>query len=378
VEPDVKPQHQRSADLAVSRRQRLVHDTLQVVRDSFDPARGLERAARAAAAEVALAEAALAKQEALSAVLSQPHCPWKNEKRQTEDDTPSEATPFRSLDEQRAACESLARHRERPKPPTMPFLPPGVEPATRTLSMQQQRCAEMAQAKLREPLLDDEGNGSLTAVATGRWREQLLLRAAEPACEVVEAARSQLAEMVRRGASERNSRSRPGSASALGVPKAAAANVAAATLAEAVLHDSPEFLELRTVVEELLWVALLQQRSCPKASAKEGSRPTALGGASAGDELAERLENLLVDAVGPALRPVARKVLAPGARLARQARVEFPRLAAHLGFRESEDMVPAPAGWTRDEVLRRTADVRACRDRVLGSELTKILSSCQA
>lgn len=365
------PQRHRSAELAVPRRQRLVEDTLQVVRDCCDQTKGLEDAARVAAAEVRAAEAAHATQEALCSVLAKPRCPWVNQRptAAAEEEPTPESLPPRSAVEQRLACDGLARPRERLTPPRLPFLPPGAEPAARTAEEQQQRCSQLAQAKVREPLLEAT-EGEEAAV---RWRMQLAARAAEPTSVEVEAARRQLAEMSSRRAAERGvPTSRPTSA----ISRHRAADAASGGASR--LHVSPEFGELRAVVEELLWVVLLQQRSCPKRATKEASRPAAGAGAGARDELAERLEGLLLDAVGPALRPVARRVLAPSARLARQARAEFPRLAAHLGFRESDDDQPASSSWSVEDVVSLTAEVRACRDRVLGSELTKILSQCQA
>merc|ERR1711971_989117 len=85
---------------------------------------------------------------------------------------------------------------------------------------------------------------------------------------------------------------------------------------EAAHIDSPEVTDLRQIVEELLWVVLLQRRCCPGV---DPARPLKRGPHS---NLEERLSMLLVQAIGPALRPVARRVLAPASRLVRQILLE--------------------------------------------------------
>merc|ERR1719454_1497633 len=125
---------------------------------------------------------------------------------------------------------------------------------------------------------------------------------------------------------------------------------------------SPEALRsLRELVEELLWVVLLQMRCCPK------------GEAGSSRVLEERLCSLLLSSVGPALRPVARKVLGPGTGLVRRLRLEFPRLCLHLGFRDSEELEPVPAAWNAEEIAAREDQVRNCRDQLLAADLTKAL-----
>jgi len=315
----------------------------------------LGAAARAAAAEVAAAEAALVKQQALTEMLSAPRAV------PVAAGEACRAAPriVQTLEEQEAFCEWMARPREKPDTPPWPRTPGRAQTPTRTASEQQRRCNELAQARQRDQ--DDEDHPALA----GRWRDLLNARKAEPANEVVEQARLQLAEMQRRAAE----RSRPNSAaqSQRTTPKRRAAAPGA--------EEAPNLDELRAVAEELLWVVLLQWRSCPKS---QTAKDRAVGGNNSEvpkDELEERLGSLLLAAVGPALRPVVRKVIGPGTRLARQARSEFPRLAVHLGFRESEDKNPAPSTWTAAEVAAHAETVRACRDQVLKSELTKTLSA---
>lgn len=109
------------------------------------------------------------------------------------------------------------------------------------------------------------------------------------------------------------------------------------------------------MVEEVLWVVLLQVRSS-----------SGLGAA-----LEERLGSLLTAQVGPALRPVAKRLLGPGEGLPRRLRAEFPKLARHLGFRESEDPEPLPTLWQQEEVSVHLAKVRESRDELLSMDLTK-------
>jgi len=140
--------------------------------------------------------------------------------------------------------------------------------------------------------------------------------------------------------------------------------------------DATACAELRAVVEEVLWVALLQVRSCPRPPVAGCSGNVADGGAGTADAgLEERLGSLMLSAVGPALRPVARRVLAPGQGLVRRIRCEFPRLAMHLGFRESEDVEPPTIPWTSQELATRIEEVRACRDRLLAMDITKTMIS---
>jgi len=327
-------------------------------------------AARAAAAELAAAEAALAKQAALSAVLAMPRVPWALERASGAPEEPALGSPKRTAEEQRTACEALARPREReePAPPT----PTGADGVVRTASEQRRRCAELAQAKQRLDMWKDDDD---PAFAHGHWREMLIARASQPASEDVEEARLQLKQMIRRhveqsrGAEGSHCVTRPGSARR---------RASAGTSPKQAGDEPPvDLQELRSVVEELLWVILLQWRSCP---ASRSAAPGAGGAASTGGSMArgdmeERLGTLLIDSVGPTLRPFARKVLAPGTRLARQCRSQFPRLAAHLGFRESEDLGLAQSTWTAEEVEAHAAEVRACRDRVLSSDLTKVLAN---
>ncbi|CAK9027431.1 unnamed protein product [Durusdinium trenchii] len=115
-----------------------------------------------------------------------------------------------------------------------------------------------------------------------------------------------------------------------------------------------ERLRLKEVVEEVLWVALLQVRSCPKQ-----------GG------LQERLGSLLISTIGPALRPVARRLLAPGQVLPRRLRAEFPKLARHLCFRDSEDMEVPVSSWQDEDLAMHLRYARECRDTMLAMDLTK-------
>lgn len=348
-------QQRGCSNLAVSRRQRLVQNTLEVVRDSFDPTAGLENAARAAMSEVAAAEAALIKQTALTKMLSMPREP------KLTDFSDVVSGPARTtIEQQEAFCEVLSR------PKVQQELQAADRPkaSMRLLAQQQRRCSELAQARTR----DDRGEScdeDLPALAGG-WRELLNARAAQPAGATVEQARLQLAEMQRRAAE----RSRPTSAveqSRRNTPRVVVGGIES--------EDAPDVAELRGIAEELLWVVLLQWRSCPKNPVKDRA-PGHISNESPKDELEDRLGGLLLAAVGPTLRPVARKVLGPGTRLVRQTRAEFPRLAAHLGFRESEDMQPAPSSWTTSDVAAHTDNIRACRDKVLKSDLTKTLSQC--
>jgi len=275
------------------------------------------------------------------------------------------ASPLRTWAEQRARCEELSR----PLPePTAPTTPEGLLHFRehRTASEQKRHCAQLAQPRQRDPLLDDEELTSL-----GGRHGHLAARAAAPASEDVVAARTLLAEMRERAGccsqgrqDSKGSSSRPPSAA----PSRRGAQV---VLQEA---DMAVLSELRGLVEEVLWVALLQVRSCPRAPPGQGGRAEGAAG-STDAALEDRLCSLLISAIGPNLRPVARRVLGPGQGLVRRLRCEFPRLHVHLGFRESEDAEPPAVAWTAQELTQRTEEVRGCRDRLLAMDITKTMIS---
>jgi hypothetical protein len=193
---------------------------------------------------------------------------------------------------------------------------------------------------------DDEGLSELNTA----WRELLAARANAPCPVAVAEAKEWLAKRAcyfQANDDDESSASTPPSPRQRGTTEAFA--------------DPKMLKELQEVVEELLWVVLLQLRCCPK---------TASG---APDVLEDRLCGVLLSTVGPALRPVARRVLGPGAGLVRRLRVEFPRLVLHLGFRESEDLEAVPVAWSVEDIAARVQEVKAARDRLLSTDLTKAL-----
>jgi len=322
-------QQQRISCLALNRRQRVVAETLQA-RDSWEPDNRLAAAAAAEAEEIARLFRTPAAQMASCSNLARPRVMESPEE-------PEEAPQdVRSWAEQQARVRALAEPRplpQRPEPPPAPL---------RSAAEQQRHCAELAQPRaVTEPL-----PGS-----TAAWREELASRAAAMVPEEVQAARALLASMRSRPRSAQ--RRRPSSAQA-------------AKPDEAV---SEQLAELKSMVEEVLWVVLLQVRSCPKPQNFTGTGPVPSGlGAVA---LEERLGSLLTAQVGPALRPVAKRLLGPGEGLPRRLRAEFPKLARHLGFRESEDPEPLPTWWQQEEVSVHLAKVRESRDELLSMDLTK-------
>lgn len=330
-------QQQRCAQLAMPRRHRLISSTLDAVRDSFNPAEGLEVAAAALAREQLMSWRTAGEQGTNCAVLAQPRLPKELEE---EVELPS-AT--RSWAEQQLRCEELARPHEQPEPE-----PSAVPVILRTAAEQQRRCAALSQS--RAAASDEDQLAAL-------WKDQLAARAAAPVSESVAAAQALLAEMRQKVASNA-ARSRPPSAHA-----------GRGTAAPMDYWTFAAVSSLRTIVEELLWVVLLQVRSCPK------GRPTSASGHSIAPtqscSLEERLGNLLISIVGPVLRPVARKVLPPGSGLARRLRAEFPRLGTHLGLRESEETELPPVTLSIAELEEHIEASRSCRDRLLAMDLTK-------
>jgi len=251
-----------------------------------------------------------------------------------------EEAPTRSWAEQQAHARELAEPRPIPEPPEFQPDTPGFT-EWRTVAEQQRRCSALAQP--RPPLPGEEPAGTVAA-----WREELTSRAAAMMPEEVQAARALLQKM----------RSRPQSASKSSVKTCGAG----APRVEESEEVAAAVKQMHGAVEEVLWVCLLQMRSCPKGP----------GGAPAGGgDLEERLGQLLISCIGPALRPVARRILAPGEGIARRLRSEFPRMARHLGIRESEEMEAAFSSWSLEELQSHLAAVRKSRDELLAMDLTK-------
>eukprot|EP00931_Biecheleriopsis_adriatica_P101462 TRINITY_DN76594_c0_g1_i1.p1 TRINITY_DN76594_c0_g1~~TRINITY_DN76594_c0_g1_i1.p1 ORF type:complete len:477 (-),score=107.96 TRINITY_DN76594_c0_g1_i1:69-1433(-) len=334
---------QRTATyMALPRRQRLVAETLQVVRDSWDLTDDrLADAARAEAEALARLMRTPAEQMASCCSLAQPRA-----SPESSEEAPSEA-PRRTWSEQQDYLRELAEPKAALEVNTWE-VPAG--PA-RSASEQQRRCAQLAQPRAAQP--GEEHAGAVTA-----WREELAARASSLVPEEVQAARSLL---------ERMKRDRPRSAGLRAqktVPKDAEGGNSESDAVVAV-----QLRELKAVVEEVLWVSLLQVRSCPKASVPSGA--AASTASSQAGSLEERLGSLLISTIGPALRPVARRILGPGQGLARRIRAEFPRLARHLGFRESEDPEPPVSSWKEEELSGHLAKVRESRDALLDMDFTK-------
>jgi len=331
-------QQQRCSSLAVPRRQRVVADTLQVVRDNqFDPAEGLAEAARAVR-EAEEAYAMLRRTDLQSA-----SCTNLAQRRpkDADPDGEEEQAPTRSWAEQKAHCESLAEPRPVPPPPSFPGTP--AINAVRSVAEQLRYCSRMAQP--RPPLPGEAPPGAVSA-----WRENLAARASAMIPGEVQEARSLLERM--RAERPKSALRRPRSAQRR---EKAPDGPGAEECSEA---NARMVSELRALVEEVLWVVLLQVRSVPR-------------GEGASTALEERLGSLLISSVGPALKPVARKVLGAGCGLIRRLRGEFPRLARHLMFRDCEDLDPAPSSWKEEEILSHLAQVRESRDALLGMDLTK-------
>jgi len=365
--------------MSIPHRRRRVEETLQAVRTNFDPAEGLAAAAAAAAEEI-LSRTEQQQQER-SELLAQPRL------------TPAEPSeekaqgPIRSQAEQQARCGELARPRRPPTPSSTAHgldtgtLPPagtgGLQgpcpQLARSAAAQRRRCAELSQPKFAEDPWDI-GDGDNGAPRLSVAASLLAARACEPVSEDVAAARELLAQMhwnAMSTAKGERSKQRAGS-----LPPTPSAGTGKPN----VPLDSEAYRELRAVVEELLWVVLLQLRCVPKAPTQfqggVGTTSTESGwsrSGGSGSELEERLANLLISAVGPVLRPVARRVLGPGTGVVRRIRTEFPRLALHLGFRESEDTQPIAVAWSDEEIHQRADEVRACRDQMLSTDLTKTL-----
>lgn len=335
-------QQQRVNSLAVNRRHKLVARTLEVMH-SFDPAAGLAGAAAAVEAEAQSALRHRDEQIASCNSLAQPR-PMPEVP-----NDPEAHCAQRSWSEQQARVKELAEPRPVLQPEPWETVTP-AQGAMRSASDQQRCCAALAQPKA--PPAGEEPPRTVAA-----WREELVARASILVPAEVQAAQHLLDRM----------RSRPRSAPQRRVVRAQStpkADEAETTREEGV---SETIAELRSVVEEVLWVALLQIRSCPKGPSSGGPGNTA----PQSSNLEERLGSLLISTVGPALRPVARRVLGPGQNLARRIRSEFPKLSRHMGFRDSEEMEPVPTVWKAEELQVSLASVRESRDALLAMDLTK-------
>lgn len=323
-------QQERVESMAICRRQRKVFETLQANHEVWEPR--LARAARAEAEDFFRRMRTASDQQASCALLARrrPSSPGYKEAEAEE-----LVAPARSWAEQQARASELAEPRaaRREEETSRP------EPLRRSAAEQQRHMAVLARPKMPKTEWMEEMEST-----EGRslWKEELMARAAALVPEEVQAARFILEKM----------RSRPRSAKHREAPAASAG--AAAPTAEVEQVEQAE--QLKSAVEEVLWVALLQVRSCPKP-----------GGAA----LEERLGSLLISKIGPALRPVARRLLAPGHSLPRRLRAEFPRLARHLCFRDSEDFELPPTSWKNEDLVARLNQVREVRDDLLGMDFTK-------
>eukprot|EP00928_Gymnodinium_smaydae_P066196 TRINITY_DN4923_c0_g1_i1.p1 TRINITY_DN4923_c0_g1~~TRINITY_DN4923_c0_g1_i1.p1 ORF type:complete len:532 (+),score=86.31 TRINITY_DN4923_c0_g1_i1:36-1631(+) len=355
-------QEGRCAKLGRSRQQKRVRATLEALGGCFEPSEGLAAAAASLARE-ALAKVRTREEQQRSAnTMAKPrevHVP-------VEPAPPATPSQCRSRAEQQAYVDLLACPRL-PRPET----PTGIDAAVgtaRSASVQRQRCADLAQPRYQNETLSKP------------WRQELIARANALVGEEVASAQALLADM-RLVAIERERTTSEGNTNA-GVRSGAQPSSAnrkgmttVAPLAREPLSAEVESLatELRAVAEEILWAVLLQLRCCrdsDRSLAKESGRSSA---SLAVTGLDDRLGNLLISAVSPTLRPIAKKVLAPGSSLVRRIRNEFPRLATHLGFRESEDTELLLPPWTAAELSGLVEEVRACRDRLLSMDVTKML-----
>jgi len=331
----------------------VVYRTLYDEREYDNIYEGLEAAAAAMEQEAMAQRRTLAEQHTKILELIQPRpIPAVQE-----DARP--AGPMRSRAEQLARCEELAKN---PSQPSAPATPTGPRPGN--VADQQKRCAELAQPRVRDPSVDEP------STIAGQWRKHLLARASAAVPDEVAEAQTLLEQMRAAAAAK----SRPSSAAAVAPARKQRPEVAVVPEAEAALVE-----ELRVLVEEVLWVVLLQVRSCPKAlgSQQRGTADSCAGTAasSVGATLEDRLRSHLISATGPALRPVARRIVGPGQGLARRVRAEFPRLAAHLGFRESDETEGLGAAWTQPELEAHLREVRVCRDRLLAMDITQTMIS---
>eukprot|EP00927_Polykrikos_kofoidii_P025696 TRINITY_DN23045_c0_g1_i1.p1 TRINITY_DN23045_c0_g1~~TRINITY_DN23045_c0_g1_i1.p1 ORF type:complete len:472 (+),score=91.50 TRINITY_DN23045_c0_g1_i1:188-1603(+) len=338
-----RTQQDRCASLSMHRRHKRVESTLQAVGSAFDPAEGLADVA-AALAEEALAKLRT-KDEQSKAVgnLAQPRIVPRPV---TPED--NQAGPIRTFEEQQAHIEELMRPREEVFDPPETFK----EIPTRSAAVQQQRCMEMARPRGEMEIEED----------SKPWREELLSRANALVPEEVSAAQALLAEMRAR-AREAGGGSRPSSAQQRTPGGSEVAGARRRRRQEQVIPTAGcEELsaELRSAVDEVLWAVLLQIRCCRQTCGDKDKRC-----------LDDRLGNLLISTVGPTLRPIARRVLGPGASTVKRLRLEFNRLAVHLGFRESDDMEPPPLAWNAAEFEERLQQVKACRDHLLGMDTAK-------
>lgn len=318
-------QQERVESMAICRRQRKVFETLQANHEVWEPR--LARAARAEAEDFFRLMRTASEQQVSCALLAQrrPSSPGCKEAELV--------APARSWAEQQARASELAEPRaarrweeeSRPEP-------------RRSAAEQQRHMAVLARPRMPKTDWMEEMDST---EGQSLWKEELMARAAALVPEEVQAARFILEKM----------RSRPRSAK----HREAVTSAAGPTEVEQV-QQAEQVEQLKSAVEEVLWVALLQVRSCPKP-----------GGAA----LEERLGSLLISKIGPALRPVARRLLAPGHSLPRRLRSEFPRLARHLCFRDSEDFEVPPTSWKNEDLVARLNQVREVRDDLLGMDFTK-------
>lgn len=257
---------------------------------------------------------------------------------------------LRSRTEQLDRCDELSK----PRPTVIASATDAaaVSSAAPRAAEQKKRCSELARPRLGTGELFDDADDAELPSLNAAWKSLLAARNG-PAPDGLAKAKEWLASR----ANYFSAMDADAQAASSSRPPSARRRDAAADA----VTDPVALRELRELVEELLWVVLLQLRCCPKAEATSSK------------VLEERLCSLLLSNVGPALRPVARKILGPGTGLVRRLRTEFPRLSLHLGFRDSEDLEPAPCAWTAEEIASRTDQVRACRDQVLTTDLTKAL-----
>lgn len=309
-------QKTKSSELAMPRRQRRVWETIASMESYSD------------LSHVMLDETptrAVAEQRATCDVLSRPSA-----SPQAEELTAENVVAHRSVAQQRSYCCRLA---QKPRPEaasrSSPRAPlPQVTHASQRRSIE--RLAEARQTAAPRPgdLSDVESD---LAVLRNRKRPGFFLTAGN------------LSPFVTPRRQRVHSR-RPKSA-----PR---------KLNVEVEPDNQEMVELRQVIEELLWVSLLTLRSCPCGDVKTMSQG-----------MTSRLNGIILDVIRPVLQPMARFVLPQGSAIVRRLQKEWPELTTHLRLH-----MAAKCKWNSDEIHRRIALVRECRDFLLAKDFTKSLA----
>jgi len=304
-------QKDKSGELAMPKRQRRVWETLASV-ESYSRYSDLSH--------ITLDEAptrALAEQRAMCEALSRPRA-----SAQADDLIAEPVVICRTAAEQHSYCSRLARKPRTQHRPASSVPRPEVNIASQRRSIE--RLTEARHSATPCPLDSADVARDLARL---RGRKQVSSSSLTP----VDSPRHPRVQTRRSKSVNRNSEEEP---------------------------NNPDLMELRKVIEELLWVSLLTLRSCPGGEGKNTSK-----------DMIGRLNGIILDVIVPVLQPMARFVLPSGSAIVKRLQNEWPESVTRLRLHMAGN-----CRWDSQELRKRSTLVRECRDILLAKDFTKTLA----